>query len=1047
WIDLPDEKVYESIRNDRVYSNIIREYYYSGGNVFLSNHASLLPEMMEIESNKPEVRTQSVTESGYGRKYGFQSFRGHPVFTGLFGGAYIIDKDIDTVEHRIGYFDGAGPVEGKVIGIEKAYVRMHQQNKLLIEYERNNAKIISAGAFIDLTTPNLQERSQRLFLNNIFGHLSGKNDSDNTYWGKEFEKVYPFEIEGFDPAECENDIVTTDNNTGMILSRDRAEEYFFDLAGRRCMLIAKESGGVHEVWTHPFRIMQKLEIGIIEDGKVLWLNELEPSIEVRPESVKRKYILKDNTIEEIIFVSIDKPGGAIQIRSDNPVKMILRFNTDFRYMWPYDSGVLGDLFSSIEKKSNTVHIRDNSGDFYSVFGLNNIPIDVRTGQYKIEYSENSMSVSEEDNGYVSTGFLFELNDSNKNSAAFIFSGSNIGKEDAFECYKSLSGNIKGEYSSTVEHYNDLLKNKTGIISPDENFNRGYKWAIVGTDRFYAITPGVGGGLLAGIGNSESGWDGAQEISGRPGYAWYFGRDACWSAFAVNNYGDFGIVKDQIELFRKYQDISGKIYHELSTSGVVHYDAADSTPMYVMLAAHYLRSAGDKDYIKDIWPSVEKAMDYLYSTDFNNDGLIENFRVGHGWIEGGPLYPPLTTLYLAGLWAQTLKDASYMADILNKNDLSRKYSTDHENVIGFIEEKFWNAETQYYDFCIKTDGSFEPEKTIMPAVLMDFKLIDRTRAQSVLNEWAGSGFSTDWGVRIIKNNSKHYNPESYHSGSVWPLYTGWTAMAEYNYGRSVSAYRHVMNNLNVYRDWTQGFVEEVLHGDIYMKHGVCPHQCWSESNIIYPLISGMIGFEPDTPNGKVNIFPRFPADWDRAEVNNLWAGSSKISFKMQRIDNRISYRFELMEGPEIEIDFRPEIMHGMTINCVWINNENRGKLTRNENGLADKPIKFKLSGITDVSLEFYGGIGIIPIDYNPEPGDITKELKVLDSSFSVDSFTVDIECCRDGSNELKVILFNSEIGEVNGAKIIDRTEDTYRLGIDVTDAGYTEKQITINLINK
>ncbi|MCP4725243.1 MAG: hypothetical protein GY863_09415, partial [bacterium] len=33
WIDLPDEKVYESIRNDRVYSNIIREYYYSGGNV------------------------------------------------------------------------------------------------------------------------------------------------------------------------------------------------------------------------------------------------------------------------------------------------------------------------------------------------------------------------------------------------------------------------------------------------------------------------------------------------------------------------------------------------------------------------------------------------------------------------------------------------------------------------------------------------------------------------------------------------------------------------------------------------------------------------------------------------------------------------------------------------------------------------------------------------------------------------------------------------------------------------------------------------------
>ena len=44
-------------------------------------------------------------------------------------------------------------------------------------------------------------------------------------------------------------------------------------------------------------------------------------------------------------------------------------------------------------------------------------------------------------------------------------------------------------------------------------------------------------------------------------------------------------------------------------------------------------------------------------------MIDNLLVGHGWVEGGHLYGGKTTLYLASVWAEALKQAAYMAELL------------------------------------------------------------------------------------------------------------------------------------------------------------------------------------------------------------------------------------------------------------------------------------------------------------------------------------------------------------------------------------------------
>ena len=215
-----------------------------------------------------------------------------------------------------------------------------------------------------------------------------------------------------------------------------------------------------------------------------------------------------------------------------------------------------------------------------------------------------------------------------------------------------------------------------------------RWALAGTDKFMVKTPGMGTSLVAGYATTKHGWDGGQKVSGRPGYAWYFGRDGQWSGFALLDYGDYSKVRSILKFYEKYQDLSGKIFHEATTSGVIHYDAADATPLYIVLAGKYFRHSNDTAYLRESWPAISKALWFCQSTDTDGDMLIENTNVGHGWVEGGELYGSHSTLYLNSCWTAALEEAANMA-IAMKDPTAESYmlqarevTKDHQQ--GFLD---------------------------------------------------------------------------------------------------------------------------------------------------------------------------------------------------------------------------------------------------------------------------------------------------------------------------------------------------------------------------
>src|SRR5262249_11260262 len=153
-----------------------------------------------------------------------------------------------------------------------------------------------------------------------------------------------------------------------------------------------------------------------------------------------------------------------------------------------------------------------------------------------------------------------------------------------------------------------------------------------------------------------------------------------------------------------------------------------------------------------------------------------------------------------------------------------------------EETYWLPQQGYYAFATnvpKPPRAAEPgpnlatrqarmneldrvkvidEDTVLPAVPMWWQGLDDGHAQQELDHLGAGAMATDWGARIISNRSRLYDPLSYHYGSVWPLFTGWQAMAAYAYGRPHIGYQAMMANALLTYGNALGYVTELLSGD-------------------------------------------------------------------------------------------------------------------------------------------------------------------------------------------------------------------------------------------
>lgn len=777
------------------------------------------------------------------------------------------------------------------------------------------------------------------------------------------------------------------------LSRRTQNGSFYDVIGRKSAAFGYEHRNM-EAWVYPLKILDDFALEFQIEGYNLPFraNDLLTNVEVRPEATIFTYSHAAFTVKQIIYAPVEEQGliSLLDIKTTLPMTIHVSFRPKLRLMW---AAGLMTPFIGQDEKEKYYFIGEESQKFYGIVGSPNAK-DVSLMPYQEEPKD------------VPVKYTLQISpaEADKNFVPVVIAASTDGREKAVANYKNLLTNALSLYEKNVKYYENFFDRTAGIKTPDERLNKAFDWAKIGVEKGVATNPFLGTGLLAGFRTSGD--------SERPGFAWYFGRDALWTAFATTSEGDFETTKTAIDFLKKFQREDGKIPHEISQSAAqldwwkgypYPWNSADATPLFIIANADYFRASGDFEFIKNNWEAVQKAYKFTEATDTDGNGLIENTKFGHGWVEGGALYPPHEEIYMQGVWVEASNDLADLAEALSDKKTAERARANAEKCRQAMEKTYWLEAKGFYAYATqiprKEPLKAEPgpnlerrqkrlnelqtaqiydENTVLPAVPMWWKTLSDERAQKQIDQIGSAKISTDWGARILANDSELYDPLSYHYGSVWGLFTGWQSVAAYNYGRPHVGYQALMaNSLLTYTN-ALGYVTELLSGDFNAPFGRSSHhQVWSEAMVISPVLRGMLGIETSDAGKILKFSPQLPADWNELEAKNIRVGDSAVDFKLRRGNGKMSITVSRKSGSVSKIVLSPAFPLDAELKNVSVNAKKTAFQMKSQGEVQRSEVRIQLNDApTEIVFEYTEGTEVYSIAENLRTGAESVGLRVV-----------------------------------------------------------------------
>jgi glycogen debranching enzyme len=677
----------------------------------------------------------------------------------------------------------------------------------------------------------------------------------------------------------------------------------FTVAGPQGMIVGQQQG-VFEAWVLPAKVLSHLTIEANVEGYPvpIDLNTMAREIEVRPDRTTITYAHIALTVRQIMFApeGVADGTGAValfQVDSVRPVELTFRFTAEMRKMWPELSSGSPAAEWVAQGASGFYVLHTDFPDIAGAVALAGAtsgvmaPYQERPQVHPLEFRLHVDPKTDAGRVYP---LLFAVGETKETATNTALAARLAGLEEG----------LPGIYAEHAARYREREKTLTEIVTPDAALDADFGWAETSISQLRAKAPGGEMGLVAGYYASGD--------SARPGFGWFFGRDALYTLYAIDSFGDFALARTELEFLLARQREDGKIMHEYSQTAAnvdwkalpYEYAAADSTPLFLTAMWDYVRTSGDVPFLRAHRQAVMKAWNFEITHDADGDGIYDNAQ-GTGWVESWPPGMPKQEIYLALLDEQASRAMAELGRVLGEDAIASGAKTRAERLHDTIEHEYYRPGADAYAFSWNGDGKVDTAATIYPAIAWWNGGAGLDHPQASLRRWASHDFATDWGLRDVAGSDPLYDSMSYHQGSVWPLFTGWAAMAQYCAGNSLAGYQGTMQNADLTAAQDLGAVTELLSGDLFEPFGrSTSHQLWSSAMVVTPVLRGMFGIEADGLNHRLKVTPRIPADWNQAEVKRLRVGESVIdvNYKREGASMRISLR--QVEGVPVRLEGAP-----------------------------------------------------------------------------------------------------------------------------------------------
>jgi len=807
---------------------------------------------------------------------------------------------------------------------------------------------------------------------------------------------------------------------------------FLDVTGTRAALLGSESGRF-EAWVYPLKVLRNFHLLFHAEDHILQAESLARTLIVRPESTTILYASDTFTVRETMVVPIDKPGALIylDIHSSQPLEVEAVFERDFQLEWP---AVLSEPEIDWSPALRAFTFACERPEFTALIGSPSAVVnETELATNYATSNENSFRLGQSPRG--------------EDHKLIVLAASVEGGRQLEATYKDLIAHSGDFESQAADYYRQYLSRSVALDLPDPQLQQAYDWARVNMAQSIVDNPLVGKGLVAGY-RVDAG-------DRRPGYDWFFGRDALWTALALNASGDFATTRLALDFLSRFQRQDGKIPHEVpQTASLIQplaktpfaFASADATPLYLIAFDDYVTRSGDVAFAQQKWETIEKTGKFLRST-FGANNLARNGEIGHGWVEGGPLFPVAVEFYQAGLGVEAMRAWSHLARLAGHEAAGSSADPDPPAPHPELESNFWMDGLGRYAFALDNHGAPVDAPSVLAAVPLWFGLLDGPHAQAELDELARPEHQAEWGMRLLATSDNRYNPSGYHFGSVWPLFTGWASVAEYRYRRPFQAYENLRANALLTFAGAPGHITEVLSGDSNQALSQStPHQTWSSAMVIAPLLLGMFDLRVDPLNQRLSLAPQLPANWDAVALRNIRLGEAAVDLRIEQKPELTRLIIAPNSAGGAAFDYAPAFSPHARILRATLNGRPL-PFTIAASGYDQRTnLHIPLDGHEQtVEVHTTGDVHIAYDSVLPALGGASSGLRLTHESWSADAQTWNLQFEDSGGGTYELTVCGAqEILSVEGGELLRGQKDGARLRVVLPDRVSPRTTVTLHL---